>query len=88
MVVSVLQADYIKDYKIKLQFDNGEKAVVDLKDAIFKDHRKIFEPLRDVEFFKKFELDSWTLLWPNGADFAPEFLYELATEEKTDHKKV
>lgn len=37
-----------------------------------------FEPLRDVAYFKKFtvDLELKTLVWPNGADFAPEFLHD------------
>jgi hypothetical protein len=38
----------------------------------------VFGPLRDVEYFKKFFLDLNTLCWPNGADIAPERLYEKA----------
>ena len=41
----------------------------------------IFEPLRNVEFFRKFTLDSWTMVWPNEVDFAPEYLYDLAIKQ-------
>ena len=82
MLVSVTKAKYITAYKVELYFDNGEVGVVDLQEVIFKDHRKIFEPLRDLEFFKSFELDNWTMTWSNNADFAPEFLYELAMNQK------
>lgn len=88
MLVSVIEAEYVEDYRIHLRFDNGEQGTVDLKDTVFNDHRKILEPLQDVEFFKKFELDSWTLIWPNEADFSPEFLYDLATEEQKNRRKV
>ncbi len=38
----------------------------------------VFEPLHNIEFFRQFRVHSeWkTLVWPNGADMAPEFLYE------------
>ena len=88
MLVSVINAEYLEEYKILLHFDNGEQGAVDLKNTIFSDHRKIFKPLQDVEFFQKFELDSWTLIWPNEADFSPEFLYELAINKTNSQKTV
>jgi hypothetical protein len=36
---------------------------------------EIFEPLRDPLYFARFVVDE-TRMWPNGADFAPEFLHE------------
>jgi len=40
----------------------------------------VFEPLRDVEVFKQFSIhpEFHTLVWPSGADFAPEFLHRAA----------
>ncbi|TRX36605.1 DUF2442 domain-containing protein [Flavobacterium sp. ZT3R18] len=36
----------------------------------------MFEPLKEIDNFGKFKLNSWTLEWENGADFSPEFLLE------------
>lgn len=77
MLLSVTHAEYIGNYSIKLSFSNGENGVEDLKDIIFNDHRKIFEPLRNQEYFKSFQLENWTILWSNNLDLAPEFLYNL-----------
>ena len=82
MIISVTKAEYIKDYSIMLNFDDGKKGLVNLKSTIFNDKRKIFKPLRNIEYFKKFKLGSWTLNWDNELDLAPEYLYELATEKK------
>ncbi len=58
-------------------FNNGESVLTDLKDVIFADTRKIFLPLRDVDYFKSFTVKFNTITWGNEADFAPEFLLEL-----------
>ncbi len=77
-VVWVTEANYIKDYQLELTFNDGASGIVDLEDHL---NGKIFEPLKNIDYFKKFELDSWTLTWPNESDFAPEFLYELVTDK-------
>ena len=82
MNISVTKAEYIKGYSIMLDFDNGQKGIVDLKSTIFNDHRKIFEPLKDIKFFKQFSLDSWTVVWENEIDLAPEYLYELVEKQR------
>ena len=81
MIVSIIKAEYIKDYSIMLNFDNGRKGLVNLKSTIFNDKRKIFKPLRNIEYFKRFTLGSWTLNWENELDLAPEYLYKLATKK-------
>ncbi len=78
MILNVKSAEYCGDYKVFLVFDNGVSKIVDLKETIFDDHRKIFEPLRDINFFKNFSIQFNTIAWENGADFAPEYLLQLA----------
>ena len=72
----VIAAKYVKDYVIWLRFSDGVECEVDLKGELFGE---VFEPLRDKSFFKKFVLHpEWlTIAWPNGADFAPEFLHSV-----------
>jgi len=46
----------------------------------------VFEPLKDVSYFKNFELAEYgTIAWPNGADIAPEFLYQQTRVTATPH---
>jgi hypothetical protein len=72
---------YLGDYKIRLEFSDGEIKDVDLKDELYGE---VFQPLKDLEFFKKVSVntDTNTIEWPNGADCAPEFLYEVGKEVK------
>lgn len=74
----IRDARYVSGYKVELWFADGLHAVVDLESELFG---PIFEPLKDVEFFRqvKFSDDLGTIFWPNEADLAPEHLYELAT---------
>lgn len=76
MFMHVEKAKYIKDYKVWLSFNDGAAGEIDLSSEL---DGEIFEPLRDISFFKSFTLDGHTLSWRNGADFAPEFLREQIT---------
>ena len=73
-MVRVVEARHVADYVIWLRFDDGTEGEVDLKDELYGE---VFEPLKDKKFFKSFTVNpEWhTISWPNGADFAPEFLY-------------
>ncbi|SMN00855.1 hypothetical protein SPONL_1591 [uncultured Candidatus Thioglobus sp.] len=76
MFIHVEQAKYISDYKISLSFNDGFKGEIDLEPEL---SGEIFQPLKDVSFFKSFILNGHTLSWSNGADFAPEFLHKNTT---------
>lgn len=73
MIPHVTKAEYKGDYRIWLRFNDGSEGVVDLKDELYGE---MFEPLKDINKFKSFQIDPEleTLVWENGADFAPEFL--------------
>lgn len=75
MFIHVEKAKYVRDYKIWLQFNNGEEGIVNLEHELYGE---VFEPLKDIDNFKKFVVDPImdTIVWANGADFAPEFLLE------------
>jgi len=72
----VTDASYLEGYKLQIRFDNGESKVVDLQSYL---DGPIFEPLKDLDFFRSFYVnhDIDTIVWPNHADFSPDFLYEI-----------
>jgi len=72
MFLEVSQADYLDNYRIKLIFNNGKKKIVDLQNEL---KGSVYEPLRQLDYFKKFQLKYNTIEWDNGADYAPEYLY-------------
>jgi hypothetical protein len=74
MFLEVSSAKYLGDYKINLVFNNGESKTVDLFDQLVG---KVFEPLKDKAYFQSFVIKYNTIEWSNGADFAPEYLYEI-----------
>ena len=76
MFLEITQASYITDFKVSLKFNNGVEMTVDLEKELTG---SAFTPLKDKEKFKKFAIVFNTIEWENGADFAPEYLYELAT---------
>ncbi len=73
MLVHVLEARHLGGHRVWLRFDDGVTGELDLSSELAG---QVFEPLRDPSFFARFEVDD-TLTWPNGADFAPEFLHGL-----------
>ena len=75
MIPRVSEATYIKDFTIMIRFTDGVEGEVNLSNEL---EGEIFKPLKDVGYFKKFIVhpELHTLTWPNGADFAPEFLYD------------
>ena len=79
MFLHVTGVTYLEDYKLRVEFDDGVVKDVDLSDELYGE---IFEPLKQIEFFKQVTVnpDTNTIEWPNGADFAPEFLYEIGEE--------
>ena len=77
----ITEAIYAGGHKIRIRFENDEVRIVDLSEHL---DGAIFEPLKDLSFFQCFSVnqDIDTVVWPNGADYSPDFLYEIG--EKID----
>jgi hypothetical protein len=83
MTLSIIDASYLDDYKIALSFNN-KKGIANLKDIIFTDHRAPFLMLRNENEFKQFNIEHETIVWKNGLDLAPEFLFFITFKESPE----
>jgi hypothetical protein len=75
MVPRLTEVRHVKAFILHLRFADGTEGDADFADDL---EGEVFEPLRDPALFRRARLDPQlhTVVWPNGADFAPEFLYE------------
>ena len=73
MLVHVVEARHVAAHTLWLRFHDRVEGEIDLSAEI---HGEVFEPLKEVEYFRKLQVhpELRTIVWPNGADFAPEFL--------------
>ncbi len=70
---SVIRAKYEGGFRIHFTFSDNVQGTVDLQSWL---EGPIFEPVKDRSYFQRFFIDGGTVVWPNGADIAPETLYE------------
>jgi hypothetical protein len=77
----VTKVSQVVAYQLRIEFSDGEVKLVDLAKEL---NGEVFEPLRDPAFFSEVTVnpETMTIEWPNGADFAPEFLYEIGSDAK------
>ena len=75
MILHVVNVKYVRDYVVWVKFNDGVNGEVDLSAEL---EGEVFGPLKDKELFKTVRTDSLlqTIVWENGADLAPEFLYD------------
>ena len=73
-MIRIKRAKHIRDYVVEFTFTDDSRREIDLGEYL---SGPIFEPLRDIEAFKKFKVDRelGTIVWPNGADIDPDVLY-------------
>ena len=71
----IVEARYVAGHVVWLRFRDGTRGEIDLKPAL---QGPVFEPLCDPHIFQQFQIhpEFHTLVWPNGANIAPEFLHD------------
>lgn len=77
----VTSVEYVSGYKLRLGFEDGAVRLVDLAAEL---DGEIFEPLKDLRVFQTARLntDLDTVVWSNGADMSPDFLYNIGQPVK------
>ena len=72
-IFKITAAEYVKDYTLRLTFSNGEVRMMDFTPLMQKG---ICTKLQDMEYFRNFTLDPFSVDWNNEIGFAPRYLYE------------
>ncbi len=78
---SVVEATHEGGFRIHLTFNDGLQATVDFEPWLTG---PVFEAVRAPRYFSRFYIDGGGLAWPNGADIAPESLYEAARSVRSN----
>lgn len=75
MIANVTEVRYLDGYQLWIRFSDGKAGSIDLSGELWG---PIFEPLKELHLFKQVQVhpELKTLSWPNGADLAPEYLYD------------
>ncbi len=79
-ILRILRARPVGDHLLELEFSDGVRKTVDLTTLLTG---SVFQPLKDPQYFARVVVDPicGTVVWPNGADLAPEALHDLAAIE-------
>lgn len=79
----IIKIQYQSGYRYLIVFEDGTNAVIDFEEYLTKG--PVFAPLKNLDFFKKAKIEGGTIDWPNGADIAPETLYERCQQAASDN---
>jgi len=83
MFLHVTEAKYLEGYKVAVSFNDGRTGIADLSAAL---KGTVFEPVKDISVFSQLRVDEEleTIVWPNGADLAPEYIYFQTFRDSPD----
>jgi len=77
----VVRAEYRGGFRIQLTFNDGSEATLDFRQWL---EGPVFHALKDTSYFRGFFIDGGTVVWPNGADIAPETLYDAVQATRSN----
>jgi hypothetical protein len=76
---AVVHAEHRGGFRIHVVFNDASENTIDFGPWL---EGPMFGPLKDLQYFQRFFVDGGTVVWPNGADIAPETLYEVAGRQR------
>ena len=82
MLHKVKKVEWLGEYKLRLQFNDGKIKIVDLSEDM-KKAKNLFLDLVNVDYFKQVECDGFSICWPNGIDYCPDLLYKMRVTQNT-----
>jgi Protein of unknown function (DUF2442) len=82
---AVVRAEHRGGFRLHLVFNDASENTINFEEWLTG---PMFEPLKDPEYFQRFFIDGGTVVWPNGADIAPETLYEVAGRRQRPNKAL
>jgi Protein of unknown function (DUF2442) len=85
MLHEIVRVSALPNYRLRVEFRDGVLGTIDLSGEL---DGEIFEPLRDEAFFRQVKVDEFgAVAWPNGADLAPDALYDEITGRSSSTDK-
>ena len=85
LLPSVIRAEYRGGFRIHVTFNDHAEKTIDFRQWL---DGPVFEPLKTPEYFRRFFIDGGTVVWPNGADVAPETLYNVLARKTRPNKRL
>lgn len=84
MILRITETAVVGPHSLRLTFNDGAQKTVDVAPLL---EGPISQPLKEPSYFARATLDAvcGTVVWPNGADFAPEALHELVGDDSAFH---
>ncbi len=83
----VTDVKYLEGYKLAITFNDKVTKIVDLSEHLAGE---IFKPLKKISYFKTVHLDRDldTIVWDNGADISPDFLYKIGNNVESTSRSL
>ncbi len=75
--MKAVKVEYIKDYKLKVEFEDGKVNIIDFKSFLKNANNLMTSKYRNLELFKQVEIENGILSWNDfEMCFSPESIYK------------